>query len=466
VVLFSYDLAMVGSDLSVIDPKIDDIIGCIVSGTAKSWKPTGSYTINQNMSPIPSTYTVTGADFESTFNALQTLYLSKYIGDGTLSAPATKARTDWILTGVPTAYKATDIVGANVGKDGQIETGNRVCTFQMLAIQMAMAGGRPEYMCLAEASLQNGMNPRASSESSPNFESSSGASPLSIVNGTVADDVRLSNGFGCHGPNPKWPAGMILARATWLVRQNLGNMLIGVGTIGVYCTTRPGLFWAENDAGLPVKAAPNAPGALGGTDWTTFAQEYYGRKKGDNCVTSGMCFGMGFNSLPVRGTYTDPVLKSIQDPVDQASVTLRNLSSGVMANSKGSIRLILLPGQILRFQDQYGWTRQKLTQAYADGQYQVLADVADLSICQNAYAAAKKDITKEDQTARWKLCTDPTNMRIICSGGDHLVAEFFNGWQSFGNTMIVKPANWSDLLAQAIKDLGPYPLFGAYHNDL
>jgi len=464
-VLFSYDLAMVGSDLSVIDPKIDDIIGCIVSGTPKSWKPTGSYTLNQNMSPIPSTYTVTGADYETAYNNLQTLYYSKYLGDGWPITPATKTRCDWLLTGVD--YKPTDVVGANVGKDGQIETGNRVLTFQMLAIQMAMAGGRPEYMTMAEASMQNGMNPRAATESSPNFESSSGASPMHIFNGAMADDIRLNNGFGLVAANVKWPAGQLIARACWLVRQSLGNMLSGIGTIGVFGMTRPGWAWAENEAGLPKAGTFSAPGTGPGTTWTTFAQEYYGRKAGDNCVTSGQCFGMGFESLTVRGTYTDPVLKSIQDPIDQAGCQFRNLSTGVLsADSKGSVRLLCIPGQILRFQDAYGWDCKKLTQNYADGQWQVLADTADLSITQNAYKAAGKDITTQNMTQKYKLCTDPTNMRIICCGGDHLVAEFINGWQSFGNTMILKPKSWDTLLAQALKDLGPMPAYGANHNDL
>jgi hypothetical protein len=451
-VLFSYDLAMVGSDLSVLDPKIDDIIGCLVKGLPKSWAPKKTYAIGP-LPGEPSTYTVTGADFESAFNALQTLYISKYIGDGHLIAAPTKTRVDWLLTG--TDFKPTDIVGANNKKDGAIETGNGILTFQMLAIQNAMAGGRPEYMCVEEAAMQNGMSPRASGESSPNFESSSGASPMTIVNGLIANDIRLGNGFGCHMPSPIWPAGAVMARSMWLVRQNLGNMLTGKGSIGTYSTTRPGLCWAENEEGLP-------------TGWNNFATQYYGRKNGDNSVVHGMCFGMGFNSMSVRGAYTDPVEKSILDPIEQASAQLRNLSTGVLADSKGSLRLILVPGQILRFQALYGWTREKYIQKLADGQWEVLADIDDFAITKAAYAKAGKDITTEDKTKKFKLQTDPTNLRVICCGGDHLVAEFFNGFQSFGNTMITKPAAWSSLLSAAEKDLGPYPTasVGAYHNDL
>jgi hypothetical protein len=443
---------MVGSDLSVIDPKIDDIIGCIVSGLPKSWKPSKTYAIGP-LPGEPSTYTVTGATYEAAFNALQTLYLTKRIGDGHLIAAPTKTRVDWLLTG--TDFKPTDIVGANNKKDGQIETGNGILTFQMLAIQNAMAGGRPEYMCVEEACMQNGMNPRATGESSPNFESSSGASPMNIINGTVADEIRLSNGFGCHMASPIWPAGSVMSRAMWLVRQNLGNMLTGKGSIGTYSTTRPGLTWAENEAGLP-------------TGWLTYAEGYYGRKHTDNSVTAGQCFGMGFNSMAVRGAYTDPVDKSILDPIEQASAQLRQLSMGVLANGKGSIRIICVPGQILRFQAQYGWDRAKYTQKLADGQWQVLADTADFTQVQAAYKTAGKDITKEDMLKKWKLCTDPTTLRVICCGGDHLVAQFMNGYQSFGNTLITKPKSWSTLLANAIKDLGPYPTasVGAYHNDL
>jgi len=448
--MFSYDLAMVGSDLSVIDPKIDDIIGCVVSGLPKSWKPTKTWAIGP-VPGVPSTYTVTGADFESTFDALQNLYLSKYIGDGEVCSPATKTRVDWLLTG--TDHARTDIIGKENGKDGAIETGNRILTFEAAAVQMAMTGGRPEYLCVIEAAMQNGMQPLTTGQSSPNLESSSGASPMIILNGKVADEIRVCNGFGLVAPNPKWPAGRTIARSCWMIRQNLGNMLSGKGTIGVYGLTRPGWCWAENEEGLP-------PG------WTNFAEDYYGRKKGDDSVTQGQCFGMGFNNMDCRGTYTDPVIKSIVDPMESASCQLRVLNTGVLADSKGSIRLVLIPGQILRFMASNGWDKAKTKADLAKYQQQVLADVDNLTKVAAAYKSAGKDVTTEDKLKKYNLCTDPTTIRIIACGGDHLVADFINCFQSFGNTMVTRSKNWSALLAAALKDLGPYPDIGAYHNDL
>ena len=446
-VLFNYDLAMVGSDLSVIDPKIDDIIGCIVKGLPKSWAPKNNWKIGP-LPGEPSTYTVTGADYETAYNNLQNLYMQKYISDGLPIAPPTAARVSWLMTG--TTHQLTDIVGADQTPplSGQIETRLGILTYQMLAIQMAMAGGRPEYMSVAAPAMMNGMD-----TSVPNFESSASASPMIIVNGSVGDDIRLNNGFGLVGPDVKWPAGRMIARATWLVRQNIGNMLEGKGTIGVFGDVRPGWCWTENEAGLP-------------TGWTTFAKDYYGRAAGTQSVTSGKIFGGGFRSLPVRGAYTDPVLKSIQDPIDQAAIALTDRPFGVAAAGKGAACLLLIPGQILRFFDEYGWHKEILRGQYASGQFYCLNDVAQFSGVQAAYAAAGKDITKEDMLKKYALCTDPTNMRIICCGGDHLVGLYVKGFQSFGNTLITKPHNWSDLLAAAVKDLGPMPSVGGYSNDL
>lgn len=462
-VLFNYDLAMVGSDLTVIDPKIDEIIGCLVKGLPKSWAPKTAWKIGP-LPGEPSTYTVTNTaaknDFFSANQALQNLYLTKYIGDGLPCGPATPAAVDWLMTGTEN-HKLTDIVGARSGFSGEIQSSRRILTYQMLAIQMAMAGGRPEYMETAAAIMESD-NPEKGSI----FASSGSGSPLMIVNGPIADDIRLNNGFGLIGPDPKWPAGRLIARACWLVRQNIGNMLSGKGTIGVYGNLRPGWCWAENEAGLPTGKEILPPGAPGGKPWTSFAQDFYNRPLGTNCVTSGQVFSDGFSSLPVRGVYTDPVLKSIQDPIDQTSVALTMPPIRVAADSKGSPKLLLLPAAICRFYNNYGWDKEKLRKQYADNMYYYLKSVAEFQSVKDAYAAAGKDVTKEDMNKKWKLCTDPQNLKIIACGGDHLVGMIINVWASFGNQLIPKPTNWAQLLKDAERDLGPYPEFGDYHNDL
>ena len=167
-VLFKYDLAMTESDLTVIDFKLDEIIGCLVKGLPKSWAPKTAW----KLGPLPGEppwYTLTANDYEGLYDKVQGLYLQKWLGDGLPCGAATKKRIDWLMRGVEKGAK--DIVGADEGLNGAVRSSERPLTFELLAAAMAMAGGRPEYMCVAEAACKGLIKARitlaSSASSSP-----------------------------------------------------------------------------------------------------------------------------------------------------------------------------------------------------------------------------------------------------------------------------------------------------------
>jgi hypothetical protein len=104
------------------------------------------------------------------------------------------------------------------------------------------------------------------------------AYPISVVNGPIAKQIRLSSGFGLLGPDPNYPAGGAIRRAIWLVHQGCGGLVSGGGTIAQYGYIRPGLCFAENEENMPA-------------DWKTYTEERYARSKGTNSVTYGFSSG-------------------------------------------------------------------------------------------------------------------------------------------------------------------------------
>lgn len=431
---------MVESDLTELDPHIDEIIGCLVKGLPKSWAPKGTWKLG-TLQIEPPTYTVSGTDFDDLYDSFQNLYYQKWIGDGWPCAPATRKRVDWILTG--TDKKASDIVGADEKLTGVLQNSRRVCTYDLMATGMAMAGGRPEYMCVAEADLKTRI------EKNAGYESTGNSVPVILASGPITNEIRLNNGTHLFGVNVKFPAGQLISRANWLVYQNVGAQCPGLGTTGVYGKFRPGPCFAECEGGVP-------------NGWTTFAEEYYKRAKGTNSVTYGS--GGDCLTLNVRGEYNDPVINSIQDAIDDIACTIRTVTTDIPADAAGSGKMMIITPLTARFFDKYGWNKQRLMKEWAAGAFFTYEDIKSLKATQWSFQKAKLDPNSINPLTHFACYTDPTKLYVICAGLDHMRGNVLT-WSPSGNRLVTKPASWQTLLNDAIKDLGPIPAYGVGGNN-
>jgi hypothetical protein len=441
-VQFSYDLAMVGSDMSVLDPKIDDIIGCLVKGLPKSWKPTKTWKIGDSVSSDPVSVSITGTDYANALYNTQNYYLTKRWGDALPVVPATQDKIDWMMTG--TDHKADEIVG---GGEGTIFSKMGVLTYRLLANMMVMAGCRPEYMPVAEAAAKSWVDYKDT------FDGNQSSAPVTIVNGPVADQIRLGNGYHLWGPDGRHPAGKCIARAIWSIHQNLGGMNSSEATIGLYGMLRPGICFAENEEGRPA-------------GWTTYAEQLFKRKAGANSVTSHSA--TTFISFSARGAGKDTKEVELDQDMDKIAVALKTTpSSGVAASSAGSTPCLVLNAHVCRFWNSAGYTREIIQKKVSERCFYNLAEIMYFSAVKDAYAAKKIDISKEDPLQRFFLFTDPTRIHICCAGGNHTTSvAAFPGMDAINNFEVVLPKSWDSLLAQALKDLGPMPPKGEGGIDL
>ena len=125
---FPNAMGLEGSDLTPIAENLEQIVAGLTS-----WQPkittTGFY-------PAPLV-SVEGDDYPSAYTNLNYLVMQNLWGDGLPVAPPTESQVNWILSG-------TDLApGAVVAK---IPPKGGVATVHSIAVNLALAGGRPEYM--------------------------------------------------------------------------------------------------------------------------------------------------------------------------------------------------------------------------------------------------------------------------------------------------------------------------------
>ena len=193
-VVFDYPLFLVDSDLSPIKEKFPEIVHALTK-----WQPKNNKKGVFNKAPVE----VTGKDYEDAFARANNLFLKNNWSDGLAIFPPTKSRINWILTGTDHGRNET------VGGSGKVAPKEGILTYEVLATCMAMAGGRPEYMPVAEAVCKTII-----AKQNTLMTSSGGAYQGICVNGPVAKQIRLNSRFSLFGPNPKYPAGAAIGRCS------------------------------------------------------------------------------------------------------------------------------------------------------------------------------------------------------------------------------------------------------------
>lgn len=236
--VFPNDMFLPGGDLTPIQTHLDGI----VHGLTR-WQPKPG---QQGRAPAPM-INVAGKDYDEALTNLNDLFLKNQWGDGLAILPPTRQRVDWILT-------ATDLPRASVV--GKVLPRGGIATVELLAISLAMAGGRPEYLPVLISAMKAILDPLMRHQTMNATTCS--CFPAVIVNGPVAKKIRLNSGYGCLGPDPMHPAGGSIGRAIRLIIQNIGDALPGSGTMAIFGT--PGKYtnavFAEDAEALPAGWQP------------------------------------------------------------------------------------------------------------------------------------------------------------------------------------------------------------------
>jgi hypothetical protein len=426
-VVFEYPLFLVGSDLTPLSRRIEDVIDRLIS-----WEPRTKSTGTISREPV----NVTARDYPEAFQAVQMLFLRNMWGDGTTLTPPTRDRVDWIMTG--TDHDPESMVG---GGNGKVMPKGGILTYAVLATCLAMAGGRPEYLPILAAACRS----LVGSENNM-LTSSISAYPGILVNGSVAKQVRLSSGFGLFGPDPARPAGTAIGRALWFVLQNVGGLVPGTGTIAQYGEMRHGcLCFAENEEGVP-------------QGWESYAEEYHDRRKGANTATYFLVRGGGVRGFTHRGRGDEPSPGvEMQESFQRAASVMKTVpTSGIPSDQAGAEGLMLYPALICNKMAGMGWTKALIRERLADDLYYRLDEVRDKSGV--IRACQEKGLDIDTLPERFALYSDPRRIRLIVAGGEHPSrCMWIPNVEIRGNAEIELPRRWEALLAQATRDLGEPP---------
>jgi hypothetical protein len=416
--VFPQEMFLRGSDLSPIEKNLDKII----DGLTK-WQPK----VKEKTLITPPKIMVTGKDYEEAVTNMNNLFLKNLWSDGLPLLPPTRERVKWILTG-------TDLSPDTIIGEGKILPRGGITSVESLAVNLAMAGGRPEYLPVLIAAVEAMINPLTRHQA---WTATTGCTaPMTVVNGPVAEQVRINRGYGCLGPSSEYPAGGCIGRAIRLLLTNLGGAIPGKGTMSIY--GGPGryssLLFAEDEDGLPA-------------DWEPLNVEQ-GYKRGSNTLTFDVAYLYGevWEGVAMTEEELDGNLKSMA----------RFIGSTLHLPSSKTAGYLLIGRSSAQQLSKLGWSKAK-----------VQSFLWEHARIEEPLSQDLKEMMKMGrgiENVQWPvpISQSPENIKIVVCGG---LQSGHSYWiQSGGghpkgaaNAEIKLPANWDQLLKKAEEDLGPVP---------
>jgi hypothetical protein len=417
-----------GSDLTPINENIDKI----VYGLTK-WQPkiTTKGIVNPDM------VTVQGKDYQDAVNNMNALYIKNMWSDGLPLIPPTKERVDWILTG--TDLPRDTVIAKTVMPRGGI------ATVESLAVELAMAGARPEYLPIVIAGVQaiSGTGPTDFGFQAANSTTCS-VVPAFIVNGPIALQIRLGSGYGMLGPDPVHPAGVAIGRTMRLIAQDLGGAIPGIGTMAIYGGFRTSYpVFAEDEEGLP-------------NGWNSLAVDR-GFKKEQNVVTATPVSSetnilWGFGTKETNDQALMMLAKTMGTPNRNSWIA----SAEVFTSTNHSTGIAFIPrGTAAALKDVSGYSKMDVKTFLWKNSMLPWATAVATGLTGNV----KNYGLTEGQDI--PITPKPDQITVVVAGGDQSGHGY---WMQEGHsnytvvsTEIQLPKNWDALLKQAVTDLGPLP---------
>ncbi|MFC1989370.1 hypothetical protein ACFLVW_02210 [Chloroflexota bacterium] len=422
-VVYPIPMFIPGSDLTPIEEKLDDLI----DGLTK-WKPKaeGKKVI------IPPKVRVEGKDYEEAFANVNKLFLRNKWSDGLPIIPPTKERVKWLLTG--TDLPPDKVVASILPRGG-------IVTVETIAVNLAMAGGQPEYMPVLIAAIEAISNPQFQHHRMNATTSS--VYPVVIVNGPIAKQVRFNSGYGCLGPDPAHPAGASIGRAIRFLLQDAGGAIPGKGTMSIFGgpARYTSIVFAEDEDGVP-------------SDWEPLNVEQ-GFPRGSNTVTT---YAVASTTNVVGGAAGDKAsaLETLNKAAGVMGIPNGNYWGRTSYNPEGAAGILLMARGTAQGLSRLGWSKEE-----------VKAYLWENSKVPKSEAAGWHRLELPDAEQIFihdpmPISMSPRGIKIVVAGGWQSGHTY---WMQVGiapkrlvSVEIKLPANWDMLLKKAEEDLGPLPV--------
>jgi hypothetical protein len=414
---FPVDMFLPGSDLTPVRENIDKI----VEGLTK-WQPK----VTQQGVIAPPMVEVQGKDYPEALANMQRLFQQNLWSDGLPFDAPTKETVDWLLTG--TDLKSDDVVG-KIGPRGGI------ATVQTIAVNLAMAGGRPEYMPVLIAAVQAMLDPAQNHEQWQ--ATTCNVYPAVVVDGPIAKQIRLNSSYGALGPDPVHPAGGSIGRALRSLQMNVGGALPGTGTMAIQGGPfrYANVVFAEDVDNLP-------------DGWDSLSVEL-GHQPGANVVT--LYHVSGAVNMPGGEASTEEI----------ATISL-NVAASYMSSPNGNgygvddAGFLVMSAKTIQNLVNLGWTKDKVKEYLWENSKVPVATLSKISSTENLAWWLPPTATEPVPIA-----SSAEGIRIVAAGGDqggHMMwLQAGMGGSSVTSAEIQLPAGWDNLLKQAEQDLGPLP---------
>ncbi len=148
---------------------------------------------------------------DASYDAINDYFYEQGWTDGLPIVPPTEARVAAMLCGMP-GHDAEELISIVPPKMGR-------ATLRQIAVNAVMAGCKPPYLPVVVAALRAVSDP-AYGLAHRQTTTHAGA-PLIIVNGPIAQQLRINGGRGLFGPG--WRANATIGRALRLVLVNVGG---------------------------------------------------------------------------------------------------------------------------------------------------------------------------------------------------------------------------------------------------
>ena len=422
-VVFPIAPFLVGSDIAPIGEQFDRFVAGLTG-----WQPrAGDTGLRQ-----PPKLRIEANGFEAALDRMNRQFLMNAWGDGLpLNAPS-EERVGWILE------------GTDLGRDhvlGKVLPRGGIATVETIAISLAAAGGRPEYLPVLIAAMEAILDPAIEHDK---WQATSGSTyPVVIVNGPIATQIRLNSGFGLLGPDPRHPAGASIGRAIRLLLQNVGGALPGVGTMAMFGGMRyTNAVFAEDEDVIP-------------DGWSTVAEDHFGIARGSNAVT--VFVATGASNIVRRGVGKEAPDEEAQQSLARVASYLRSPSAHYAASwSRGTPGALLMSQTVAKQLDGLGWGKQRIKQFLWEASRIPAAEVRETGLHQWIEAAPDADTIASADLDPWPISRSPEQLILCVAGGHHPTHNFWMQAMTPQVTggAIALPANWDMLVARGDEELG------------
>lgn len=410
---FPYDMFLSDSDLTPVEQNIDKIVNGLTT-----WAPQP----NNRVAEEPKYVTVAAAGYSDAIRKMNALFLKNCWGDGLPLLPATEAYVNWLLTG-------TDLPGDT--PLGKIMPIGRTATVESLAVNLAMTGGRPEYMPVLVAAIKAFTDPRFRHQMMQATTCS--VNLAAIVNGPIAKNIRLNAGYGCLGPDPRHPAGACIGRAIRLIQQNIGQAVPGSGSMALF--------------GGPLKYA-NA----------VFAEDEEGLPQGWQPLSVERGFARESNVITIHAVASSTNISSIHASTKETVLETLHYFTRIMGSDYGNIfrnyyennapGILIIPRGIAQGMVAAGWTKETIKAfLWENSKFPWSVMTSDSEVFRHYDARVKQYVSEGEP---WPIAVKPDNLMIAVAGGKQSGHAY---WMRIGccptqpiSMEIELPNNWEALI--------------------